>query len=394
MRTRANQPIPLQAIVAVTNDLTTDQRVDRTCKTLQQHSYSVLLVGRRRTKSLTLAPRSYQTHRMQLLFEKGPLFYAEFNLRLFFFLIFRSHHLLVSNDLDTLPATYFAHLVSRMIFFFSFSRDRGAPLHLHDCHEYFRGVPELVGRKFAPMMWKALEDMIFPHLKRVIAVNTSIARIYNEEYGVPVTAVRNLPFRKPLTPANMKKALQIGENRKVIYYQGAVNVDRGLEEAVCALQYLKTDAVLVIVGTGDIFHELQSLIVREKRENQVILTGPVPFEKLHEYTQMADVGLSIEKDIGINYHYALPNKIMDYIQANVPLLVSPFPEMKTIVEGYRIGACIAGHDPESLAGSIDAMLGNPLQLEQYKENLKLAAEELCWENEQHKLSELLNLESV
>lgn len=384
----------MKAIVAVTNDLTTDQRVDRTCKTLQQLSYSVLLVGRRRIDSLSLAPRSYQTHRMQLLFEKGPLFYAEFNLRLFFFLISRSHRLLVSNDLDTLPATYFAHLVSRMILFFSFSRDGGVPLHLHDCHEYFRGVPELVGRKFAPMMWKALEDMIFPHLKRVIAVNSSIARIYSEEYGVAITAVRNLPFRKPLTSGSRRKDLQIGEHRKVIYYQGAVNVDRGLEEAIRALKYLKTDAVLVIVGTGDIFRELQSLIVREKRENQVILTGPVAFEKLHEYTQMADVGLSIEKDIGINYHFALPNKIMDYIQANVPLLVSPFPEMKTIVEQYRIGACIAGHDPESLAGSIDAMLGDPVKLEQYKANLKLAAEELCWENEQYKLSELLNSESV
>ena len=42
--------------------------------------------GRRRTDSLTLAPRSYQTHRLRLLFERGFLFYAEYNFRLFFFI--------------------------------------------------------------------------------------------------------------------------------------------------------------------------------------------------------------------------------------------------------------------------------------------------------------------
>lgn len=395
MSDRVNHVKSMQAVVAVTNDLTTDQRVDRTCKTLQLLSYDVLLVGRRRTDSLTLKPRSYPTHRMRLLFDKGPLFYAEYNLRLFFFLTSRSHHLLVSNDLDTLPATYFAHLFSRLIFYFSFSKNRITPIHIHDCHEYFRGVPELVGRKFAPMIWKAFEDMIFPHLKKVIAVNSSIARIYNEEYGVTVTAVRNLPFRKPVTTSgDIKTELAIGPNQKVVFYQGAVNVDRGLEEAVRCLKYLKTDAVLVIAGSGDIFNELKNLIAEEKRESQVILTGPIPFENLHHYTCIADIGLSIEKDIGINYHYALPNKIMDYIQANVPLLVSPFPEMKAIVDQYQIGACIVSHEPESLAQSIDALLNDPVKLEQYKANLKIAAEELCWENEQHKLSELFNLESV
>ena len=70
------------AIVCVTNDLTTDQRVHKTCMTLQKCGYWVIETGRLLPESLPLE-RSYFTLRRKLWFRKGPLFYAEFNIRLF-----------------------------------------------------------------------------------------------------------------------------------------------------------------------------------------------------------------------------------------------------------------------------------------------------------------------
>src|ERR1039457_87445 len=122
-------------IVSVTNDLTTDQRVDRSCNTLVKMGFDVLLVGRLLKQSLELESRNYRTKRMKLWFTRGPLFYAEYNLRLFFFLLVHKTDILFSNDLDTLPANY---LISGIL---------NLPL-VHDCHEYFRGVPELNGRRF------------------------------------------------------------------------------------------------------------------------------------------------------------------------------------------------------------------------------------------------------
>ena len=426
------------AIVSVTNDLTTDQRVDRTCQALVKAGYEVMLIGRRQKDSLTLNPRSYRMHRMRLLFDKGPLFYAEYNITLFFYLLLHKFDLLVSNDLDTLPANYLADFLLHPADHFRYrssltnhrsdhkpTRETSQPdsgsqnskvndnmlksnaftnfrkktdeskrksgnskhhvRHLHDCHEYYRGVPELVGRKSVTRIWQWIEDRIFPSLEHVIAVNQSIAGLYAEEYGNHIGVVRNVPFRKSLDGALSKSIFHIRDDQKIILYQGAVNVDRGLEEAILAMKYLETDAILVIAGIGDIFDSLKKFTEKNELTEKVIFLGQVPFQELHPLTQLADIGLSIEKDVSLNYHYCLPNKFLDYIQANVPVLVSPFPEMKSIVDEYQIGEFIENHEPESLARKFDSMLQNAKNLAVYKHNLLKAAGELCWENEEKNL---------
>ncbi|MCA1760901.1 MAG: hypothetical protein LC658_14130, partial [Bacteroidales bacterium] len=117
-------------IVSVTSDLVSDNRVHKTCTTLGEMGFEVLLVGRKLAGSQPLSPRNYQTKRIKLFFNKGPLFYACFNFRLFCLLLFSKCDLLLSNDLDTLPANFLA------------SKLKNKPL-VYDSHEFFTEVPEL-----------------------------------------------------------------------------------------------------------------------------------------------------------------------------------------------------------------------------------------------------------
>ncbi|MCK6650530.1 MAG: glycosyltransferase family 4 protein, partial [Bacteroidia bacterium] len=272
-----------KAIVSVINDLSTDQRVHKVCSSLQAMGYDVTLVGRKQRKSLPLQERAYRTKRMFLLFEKGPLFYLEYQKRLFWYLIFHKVDVLVSNDLDTLLPNF---LVAKL---------KGAEL-VYDSHEIFCEVPELQNNPMKKNIWKRLERWIFPRLKHVFTVNDSIAKIYSEEYKVPVKVIRNIPplaNQRKLKPST-KQELGIPQNKKVIVLQGAgINIDRGAEEAVDAMQYV-TDAVLMIVGSGDVIALLHQMVKKLNLTEKVIFVGKVPFEKLLQYTHHADLGLTLD----------------------------------------------------------------------------------------------------
>nr|WP_319509756.1 glycosyltransferase [uncultured Draconibacterium sp.] len=350
-----------QIIVSVTNDLVADNRVHKVCTSLEEMGLDVLLVGRKLKNSQPLT-RSYQTHRMRLLLSKGACFYAEYNFRLFLLLLFRKADVLLANDLDALAANYLASKIKRSAL-------------VYDSHEYFTEVPELIGRPRVKHIWEWLEGKMLPNLKHCYTVCDSIAAVYNEKYGVPFQVVRNIPTSKNTVQLNKKENQQ-----KVILYQGAVNIGRGLEQAIKAMYFIE-GAQLVIAGDGDIKGQLEELVRTEKLEDKVRFTGRLTIEELAKLTPTADLGLSIEEDLGLNYRFALPNKLFDYIRSGVPMLISDLPEMKAIVEKYNIGAISNSHDPKELANAINEALNNSDKRESWKTNLVQASNELTWENE-------------
>lgn len=110
-------PVPRRVIISVVSDLVTDQRVHRTALALHSKGLIVTLVGRRLRSSLSMPSRPYQTKRFNLGIETGPLFYAFYNIRLFFFLLFSKADILVTNDLDTLlPNFIISDLKNRSFF--------------------------------------------------------------------------------------------------------------------------------------------------------------------------------------------------------------------------------------------------------------------------------------
>jgi glycosyltransferase involved in cell wall biosynthesis len=361
-----------KVIVSVTNDLSSDQRVHRTCTTLVKLGFDVLLIGRKLPSSLPLPARAYKTKRFRLCFKKGPLFYAAFNHRLFRFLLFHKFHLLVANDLDTLLGNYLAKKI------------KGKQL-VYDSHEFFTGVPELEHNKFARNTWLRIERWIFPKLKSVYTVNQSIADLYHDLYGNDVKVVRNMPARKEIVFTKTKKELNLPEDKKIILLQGAwINVDRGAEEVVAAMQFVN-DAVLVIVGGGDVIEILKETVNKNQLADRVIFIPKQPFETLFQYTVHADLGLTLDKDTNINYRFSLPNKLFDYLQAGVPVLASPLVEIKAALEKYNAGVFIENHSPEHIAEKINALIHDEPLLKSLKENAKKAALEFCWENEEEKL---------
>lgn len=362
----------MKVSLSVINDLVTDNRVHKVALSLQKMGFEPLLLGRLLPESHSVQ-RDYPTHRMKLLFRKGMLFYLEYNLRLFFYLLSNKVDVFVANDLDTLPANF---LVSRL---------KGKPL-VYDSHEYFTEVPELIGRPLVKNTWLMLERLLVPKVSRAYTVCDSIAEVYREQYKVDFKVVRNLPVCRDLEFQASETVKPVGAP-KIILYQGALNLGRGIEAAIRAMQFVE-NAELWLAGEGDLTAQLKQLVAELNLDSKVKFLGRLPLSRLREITRQADLGLSLEEDLGLNYRFALPNKLFDYIQAGVPVLVSDLPEMRHIVEHYQIGAIAETHQRKELAQLIKNMLSDTDKRAYWKQNLPLAARELCWENEERILQEI------
>jgi glycosyltransferase involved in cell wall biosynthesis len=362
----------MRIVQCVTNDINTDRRVMRTSLSLLKLPAEVLIIGRKLKNSKKLDHKGFQIHRMRLLFNKGPMFYAEYNIRLFFFLLITRADLMAANDLDTLPAVYLASYI------------RNIPL-VYDCHEYFTEVPELVSRPFVKKIWEKIEALILPHVKHTYTVSSSISDDYKIKYGIHMRVIRNLPLWlnvRCLPVIHLKE-----EGEKLIIYVGSLNVGRGLESAIMAMQFLK-NVRLIIIGTGDVEKELKELSRSLSLESCVTFTGRMMPDELQQYIVQADLGISLEEKLGLNYFYALPNKVFDYIQACVPVLVSDLPEMKALVNQYNVGMVARTSEPLQLATIMGDMIYNTEKRSVWKANLEKASLELCWENEENKLTDI------
>ena len=355
----------ISIVLAVTNDIVTDNRLHKVANTLINNGYKVTIVGRKFADSQNLFNRPYNTRRFKLWFNKTFMFYANYNLRLFAYLLRVRADIIVANDLDTLLASWLAAKIRKKVLLF-------------DSHELFTEVPELVDRPFIKSVWRLGEKLLLPGIQIGYTVSRPIQEYYKAKYNKDFALIRNVGmfrFENNHIPDT---------NERIIIYQGAVNKGRGLElmlETIKLLNGIK----LWIVGSGDIIEDLKIKARELKVEEKVVFIGRVPLDKLWKYTSKADLGFSLEEDLGLNYRYALPNKIFDYIQARIPVIVSDLPEMRSLIEKHKVGLVLTERTAENLAEHINSILFNEDEREELTRNLELAARDLCWEREEEKI---------
>lgn len=356
----------MKVLISVFNNLYTDQRVEKVCQTLFDCGYEIELIGNN-WGGLPEMQRNYSFTRIELQSKILRYAYIEFQRKLYLELKKRAdkNTILLSNDLDTLLPNY---LVSKKL---------KLPL-VFDSHEIFTEMPSINGR-FTQKIWRSLESFIVPKLKFMMTASESYADWFHKTYDIerPVV-VQNFPVRIE----NTQNYHQIS-TPKIIMYQGVINPSRGLDKMIPAMKFIE-NAEFWIAGDGPKKEEYVQLTKSLGLEVKVKFLGKIKPEKLRAITHQADVGLSIEENNGLSYYFSMPNKISDYIQARIPVVVSDFPEMRKVIDQYKAGEKIENYD--QLPEIINAVLKNGKKY--YQEYLDHAAHELCWENEAPKITAL------
>ncbi|MEG0928186.1 glycosyltransferase family 4 protein [Chryseobacterium sp.] len=353
-------------ITSAFSNLYTDQRIEKVCQTLHENGYTIELIGND-WKGAEKMQRPYSFSRIHLISKSLKTAYFEFNWKLYHELKRKADQntILHANDIDALFPNY---LIAKKL---------NIPL-IFDSHEIFSEMPAVQG-KMSQKLWRYVEKTVIPKLTWMITASGSYAKWFQKTYGIDPVVVQNAPRK-------MNFDFEIPENNpKILLYQGAINPFRGIDKVIMAMHYLD-NVVLKIAGDGPRKEEYENLVIQEKLQHKVQFLGKLMPEDLRKVTVTADCGMSIEENGGDSYLYSLPNKVLDCIQARVPLILSNIPELQNIKNQFDVGETIPDHDPKNIAVAVEKVLSKGRQ--NYLGELEKASRVLCWENEEIKLLEV------
>lgn len=343
----------------VTNDLSYDQRMIRICTSLTIANYQVILIGREMKYSLPLATQPFHQHRLTCFFEKGKLFYAEYNTRLFFYLLFKKMDCICAIDLDTILPCYFISILKRK-------------KRVYDAHELFCEMKEIVTRPAIYKIWKKIERFAVPKFKNGYTVNQPIAAEFKKMYKVNYEVIRNMALLKNDAPFET--------NDKFILYQGAVNEGRSFETLIPAMK--EVDAKLMICGDGNFMQQARQLVKENMLQKKVIFRGKVLPNDLRIITSQAYIGITLFEDNGLSNYYSLANRFFDYIHAGIPQLCVDYPVYYQINNELPIAILVKDISSKNLAAQMNNLLHNQVLYSKLKQNCMQVRQKYNWQQEE------------
>ena len=335
----------------------------RICTSLAEAGYAVTLIGTKLKTSLPLSKKKYTQNRLPTFYKKGFGFYAEYNIRLFIYLLFKKADIICCIDLDTILPVW---LISKL----------KNTKRVYDAHEYFSQQKEIVTRPKVFRVWQWIEKKFVPRYKRGYTVSNSIAAKFKELYGVGYEVIRNMPALKTSLVRSTTK-------EKIILYQGAVNEARGLEFLIPAMKGI--DARLDIYGDGNFMEQTKSLVAANNLQNNVFVKGKVLPEELDRVAQSAYIGINLVEHIGLNQYYSLANKFFDYIHNGLPQVTMNFPEYKKINDEFEVAVLVDNLQIETITTAINRLLDDDNLYNRLQQNCTKARLILNWQNEEKKL---------
>lgn len=273
-----------------------------------------------------------------------------------------------------------AHSLSVLPLCVLLKRAKGARL-IYDTHELETETAGSTGIR--RVLARLVERLLIREADAVMAVNDSIAAWYRQAYGLErVWVVKNVPYRPESPPVRtpmLREAFGITEGALLFLYQGAIVKERGIRRLLDVFSRLDESRHLVLMGFG----EGVEMVRLAAREHPNIHYHPaVPPSEVFRYTCGADVGVHLIENTCLNHYYCLPNKIWEYLNAALPVVVSDLPEMARVVERFGCGWTCGPSEEDALH-----LIGGiaPRDVEEKRNRALLAGDGFGWHLEEREM---------
>jgi len=282
-----------------------------------------------------------------------------------------------AEDIYTLPTVYFFAKLNKGKIFYN-SRE----IYAHLAGLRNRGIVQKIIAK--------IESKFIKKVDMVLVTGEMDADFIKESYSINnLFVLRNLPkFQKDILNIDLHEKLNIPKEDKILLYQGVVLEGRGIIKIINILEKVP-NAHFVIIGDGEYKKQFENEANKLSVTDRIHFMGVVNHSELLSYTVSADIGVTLIENISISYYYALPNKLFEYIMAGVPVLASNLPQMKRVIDEYKVGKYVDPEDENELINTLNEMINNEENLDEYRKNCENASKELNWEAEFKKFEEFL-----
>jgi glycosyltransferase involved in cell wall biosynthesis len=276
-----------------------------------------------------------------------------------------------ANDFDTLLQSFIASKLCRAKV-------------LYDSHEICAENIGVSNNKIHKKIIIFFERLLVGKVGAMVSVSNAAAQYFSDTYNIskPVV-ITNCPYRE-----NSKILVHKKNEEFEVIYQGLMIKGRGYEEFVQSAKYLNDKIKLVLRGYGSIEYALKKIITDNNLNNKVRFDGPVEIKDIVQKASESNLGVVLTQPVNINFKYTVSNKIFEYIQAGLPVLMSDIPEHRFLNKEFNFGIIVTDFSPENIAKTINEIAADQDKYNLLRKNANEAAKLLCWENESRKLISL------
>ncbi|MBG6239549.1 hypothetical protein IWX78_002536 [Mycetocola sp. CAN_C7] len=226
-----------------------------------------------------------------------------------------------------------------------------APHGVHaDLHEY---SPKLRTENPKWMRWLSpyYRWLCRRHVSRASSwttVGQGLATQYQQDFGFLPGVVTNAAPYWELPAAEVATPLRL-------VHSGAGLRNRKLDIMLEALALTRNEFTLDLYLTANDPPYIEELRSRAAELGGITVHDAVPYDELIQTLNRFDVGVFVLPPVNFSYRWALPNKIFDFIQARLAIVVGPSPEMASIVSKHALGLVADDFTAASLADALDAL---------------------------------------
>lgn len=259
---------------------------------------------------------------------------------------------------------------------------------IYDAHELYPEISLLT-----PVQQRMLtrrEKRYICRADAVITVNNYLAAEMAKRYRVRLPFVVLNATKWPAAgpqggPWNLfRERFGIAEEHQILLWQGWLSPHRGLEALVVAMKNLPENLDLVFMGYGDARVGLEAMASEAGLAERVHFKDAVGQDELLRWTSSADIGIIHYRPIDLNTYYASPNKLYEYIQAELPIVANDLPYLRDVVGGEGFGVVYKLETPADYVKAI-SMMREPGVYERCRERLRERKAAYGWNSEEGKL---------